>query len=149
MPTVLKAESIIEKLNDLIELDFDAIAAYKAAIDRLENPAYRNKLKEFLADHERHVRALSEAVQAEGGTPPRSGDFKKVLTKGQVVIADLGEDKHILKAMKMNEDQTNKKYEKAVAEGFPNGSQSAIENGLADERRHREWIETTLASISK
>lgn len=148
MSNVLDSDTIVKNLDNLIELDYDAIAAYKEAVDRLESPAFKTRLKEFLGDHERHVEVLSELVRAEGGTPPKSGDFKKILTKGQVVLADLGDDKAILKAMKVNEEQTNSKYEKAVEEGFPNHIQSLLEQGLADERRHREWITEAIDTLS-
>jgi uncharacterized protein (TIGR02284 family) len=137
-------DSVIEKLTDVVELDYDAIAAYKAAIERLESADYKAKLKEFLADHERHVRDLGEAIRRVGGNPPKGGDAKKILTKGQVVIAGLAGDKAILKAMKMNEDQTNSMYEDAVKDDYPEDIHALLEDGLADERRHRAWIENTV-----
>lgn len=148
MTTTLSTEDIAKNLSNLVELDFDAIAAYKAAIERLENPTYKAKLTEFLGDHERHIRELSDVVRTAGGTPPDSGDAKKILTKGKVVIADMGGDKAILKAMKSNEDQTNAKYEKAVDENYPLEAQTVLQGGLADERRHRAWIELTLTELS-
>jgi uncharacterized protein (TIGR02284 family) len=134
---VQKKDSIIEKLTDVVELDYDAIAAYKAAIERLESADYKAKLKEFLSDHERHVRDLSEAIRGMGGNPPKGGDAMKILTKGQVVIAGLAGDKAILKAMKLNEDQTNSMYEDAVKDNYPEDIHALLQDGLADERRHR------------
>jgi uncharacterized protein (TIGR02284 family) len=144
MKSVQKKDSIIEKLTDVVELDYDAIAAYKAAIERIDSADYKAKLKEFLADHERHVRDLSEAIRRIGGNPPKGGDAMKILTKGQVVIAGLAGDKAILKAMKMNEDQTNSMYEDAVKENYPEDIHALLQDGLADERRHRAWIENTV-----
>lgn len=140
----LNADSIIKKLTDVVELDYDAVAAYKEAIDRLDDGAAKAKLREFQRDHERHISDLSEVIRKEGGTPPDSGDFKKVLTKGKVQLADLAGDDAILKAMKTNEDQTNDKYESMVKEDFPNHIRTLLKRGLEDERRHRAWIETTL-----
>lgn len=148
MNTNVDSKTVIKDLNNLIELDYDAIAAYEAAIERLDNSDYKAKLTEFLGDHKRHIEELGGAVKAEGGTPEESGDAKKILTKGQVVIANLGGDDAILKAMKMNEDQTNSKYEKAVEKGYPEPVQALLRKGLADERRHRAWIESTLELIS-
>ncbi|MBS0184905.1 MAG: DUF2383 domain-containing protein [Proteobacteria bacterium] len=48
-----------DALKSLLELDYDAIEAYKAAIERLENQTYKDKLTEFQEDHERHVEELS------------------------------------------------------------------------------------------
>lgn len=148
MNTTLDSNTVIKDLNNLVELDYDAIAAYEAAIERLDSPDYKAKLTDFLGDHQRHIQELGTAIQREGGTPEESGDAKKVLTKGQVVIANLGGDDAILKAMKRNEDQTTDKYEKAVEKGYPEHIQSLLERGLADERRHKSWIESTLNLMS-
>ncbi|MDQ2078513.1 DUF2383 domain-containing protein [Marinimicrobium sp. ABcell2] len=147
MSTATQSDVMIKSLNNVIQMDFDAIAAYRAAIERVETIEYKAKLLEFLVDHERHVAELSEVVRAEGGTPPDRGDFRQFLTKGQVVIANLGGDITILKAMRMNEDQTNKKYEHASIEDFPEHIHTLLLNGLADERRHRAWIRATLEQL--
>lgn len=142
------AEKIAKHLNDLIELDYDAVAAYDAAIERLENPDYEIKLREFRDDHLAHVEKLGELVQAQGQKPASSSDMKKILTKGQVVLGGLVGDGAILEAMKLNEDQTNTMYENEAAKDFPPEVHQALEKGLADERRHRAWIQKTLADIA-
>ncbi|MDO8862065.1 DUF2383 domain-containing protein [Haliea sp. E1-2-M8] len=147
MTTVMDSKQIISDLGDLIELDYDAIAAYQAAIERLDTAAYREKLTEFLGDHERHVKELGEAVRKEGGSPPTKGDAMKILTKGKVVLADLLGDAAILKAMRANEEVTNKKYETAVEKGYAEHIQALLRKGLADERRHKGWIETTVEKL--
>jgi uncharacterized protein (TIGR02284 family) len=144
MRNVQKKDTIIEKLSDVVELDFDAIEAYNAAIERLEKSDYKTQLRKFLADHERHVKELSEVIRREGGDPPTSGDIKQILTKGQVVIGGLAGDQAILKAMKMNEEQTNSMYEDMVNEDFPEDVHRILQSGLEDERRHRQWLINTI-----
>lgn len=144
MRNVQKKDTIIEKLSDVVELDFDAIEAYKAAIERLEKSDYKTTMRKFLADHERHVKDLSEVIRREGGDPPKSGDLKQILTKGQVVIGGLAGDQAILKAMKMNEEQTNSMYEDMVNEDFPEDVHKLLQDGLEDERRHRQWLINTI-----
>jgi len=142
---LLNEADVNKKLHNLIELDYDAIAAYRAAIDRIEDTAYKSKLVEFMGDHERHVTEFSGIIHKQGGTPPDSGDFKQVLTGGKVKIADtVGGDEAILKAMLANEEQTNSKYESMVEEKFPAPVLKLLEKGLADERGHRAWIKSAL-----
>lgn len=146
--TEMKPEDVIKKLNNVIELDYDAIAAYKAAIERLDDMQFKQQLAAFMEDHQNHITALSESVRLEGGNPADSGDMKQILTKGKVVIAELGGDDAILKAMKMNEEVTNKTYEEMVEEPFPGAIKLILQNGLADERRHRAWLDATIEKIS-
>jgi hypothetical protein len=144
MTTATDSKELISDLSDLIELDYDAIAAYKIAIERLEKTSYKRKLTEFLGDHERHVVDLGKAVRKEGGTPPTEGGAMQIMTTGKVVLAELFGDEAILKAMLANEGVTNTKYEEAAATGYPVPIGALVRKGLADERRHKDWLAITL-----
>jgi uncharacterized protein (TIGR02284 family) len=143
----------LQRINDLIHLDSDAIEAYEAAIERLEDAQDRAKLGEFLADHRRHVHELRELVVALGGKPVHGADVKRYLTKGKVVLGSLAGDRAVLLAMKSNEDDTNAAYERAISrDGDDPQIRPLLEKNLADERRHRAWIERRLgvyASIER
>lgn len=141
-----KEVEVTRLLCDLIELDFDAIEAYQAAVDRLDDFMTQQQLRAFMADHERHVRELSEFVSRSGAAPPTKGDFKRILTKGKVVIGQLVGDRGILMAMKSNEDDTNRAYEHAVRRhDLSTELRELLQRNLSDERRHRAWIEDRLS----
>jgi hypothetical protein len=77
---------------------------------------------------------------------PTKGDFKRILTKGKVVIGQLVGDRGILMAMKSNEDDTNRAYEQAVRRhDLSTELRELLQRNLSDERRHRAWIEDRLA----
>jgi rubrerythrin len=149
MVTHVGTEADVDDLvEDLIKLDFAAIEAYDAAIKRLSNEEYKRKLDEFRDDHQEHTRVLGAWMRDQGRDPPDSGGAKQLLTSGKVVIAGLAGDKQILKAMKTNEDDTNTAYERAVNhEDVDEELRMVFEKNLSDERRHRAWIEATLATL--
>jgi uncharacterized protein (TIGR02284 family) len=134
------------RLNKLIELDFDAIEAYEAAIVRLSDASDAEQLRLYMGDHEEHTRNLADLVIGLGGIAATKADFKRVLTKGKVVIAGLGgNNAAVLKAMKSNEDDTNRAYERALSqEGLPSYVVDVLQKNLADERRHRTWMEERI-----
>ena|SRR5579884_819595 len=133
-------------LHQVIELDYDAVEAYRAAIARLEDADAKAALTGFMGDHERHVREVGDHLRAMGGEPPTGADAKRVLTQGKVVIAGLLGDRAILVAMKTNEDDTNTAYERVSARNDTSSELKALLNAnLEDERRHRRWIEQRLA----
>ncbi len=141
-------QDLNELLEKLIELDFDAIAAYDAAIARISNETIKARLADFKADHLRHTRDLGKVLQESGRRPPTEADAKAVLTKGKVVIAGLGGDEAVLRAMKSNEDDTNTAYERAVQNpSAPASVRELFRSALADERRHREYIEQQLSTM--
>lgn len=148
MVTTVGTESTLEELvTDLVKLDEAAIEAYESAIERLENAAYRQQLTSFRSDHVEHTRVLGEWLRARQHDAPRGGGLKEPLAKGKVVLAGLMGDKQILQAMKTNEDDTNTAYERAVNHREADGVRATFERNLADERRHRAWMESTVARL--
>lgn len=149
MVTTVGTESnVLDLLEDLIKLDYDAIAAYEAAISRLDGKTFIAEMTAFRDDHVRHTQNLGALLGPMGRTPPTEGDAKAMLTKGKVLLADLLGDKAILQAMKTNEDDTNTAYERAVKHADVDmTTRQVLERNRADEARHRSWIEQTLATL--
>lgn len=139
-------DDFVDALRALCELDFDAILAYEAAIERLDNPEFKIKLREFCEDHRRHTREINELLTKHAHEAVEGADStKSLLAKGKVVLADMVGDNAILKAMKTNEDDTNTAYERLVNHANKwLDAELILNNGLADERRHREWIERNI-----
>ena len=139
---------VVDLLIDLVKLDYDAIDAYNSAIQKLKDKSIADQLRSFRDDHERHTKNLRPFIQDLGGKAPTSGDMKALLTTGKVAMASLMGDKAILFAMKTNEDDTNTAYERATHhQGKSAELQKVLNSNLADERRHRAWIEQTLKKM--
>lgn len=145
--TVATASDIIDMLNDLIQLDYNAIHAYDAAIARIDDVEHQRQLAEFKEDHERHTRELDSVIRGLRGKPVNGAIISHVVTAGKVVLADMMGDQAVLKAMKTNMDDTNKAYERAAGRrDLPPEAVPVIQAALGDERRHREWFEKTIAA---
>lgn len=135
-------------LKELVRLDFDAIEAYDAAIERLDNPGDAEKLSEFRQDHVRHTENLGSILRNLNEEVPDGPDLKRVLTEGKVVIAGLGGDKAVLRAMQANEKVTNTAYEKALqANGTDAATRETLQHNLDDERRHKAWIDARIEEL--
>lgn len=130
-------------LKELVELDYDAVEAYEAAINRLENTAYIEKLTDFKNDHLRHIKDLTDLLKKHNEEAPTGPSMvKQWLAKGKVVLANLAGDEAILSAMNSNEIDTNTAYE--TMDNRKDKWDDAVEiikQGLADEKRHKEWLE--------
>ena len=148
MTTLVGTQSDLNSLlKNLIELDYDAIEAYDAAISRVKSEAYRAKLTEFRDDHQRHTVTLSRVLRDSGQEPPSGPDLKRILTQGKVIVAGLAGDRAILFAMKTNETDTNVAYERATTNDVvPPTVKELLRQNLADERRHRAWMEEQLGN---
>ncbi|WP_395813834.1 ferritin-like domain-containing protein [Archangium minus] len=135
---------MLERLNDLIALDYDAVGAYAAAIDRIDVESLRMSLREFQQDHMRHIRELSQVVTALGGTPRRAPDMKGVVLKGFTAITSMMGTEAALQAMRGNEVLTNRTYRMALDEDWSPEARVIIERNFSDEQRHLAFIEDAL-----
>jgi rubrerythrin len=133
-------------INSLLELEYDAIAAYEVAIERLEAQNSKKALEGFLADHRRHVKDLTVLAHHYTQKVAGKADAKQILTTGKVKLGALIGDRAILMAMITNEQDTNTAYERAINhEGFEADMITLLKKNLADERRHREWLQKAVA----
>ncbi|MGK3994979.1 PA2169 family four-helix-bundle protein [Sorangium sp. So ce1024] len=138
------ARDVIEVLNDLIQLDRDAIASYDQAIDACEHAQIREMLGRFRDDHARHVVDLSAHVASIGGVPAQTRDLKGKIIEGFTAITSMG-DQSALLAMRGNEELTNRLYQAALDEGLTTEARAIVERNHGDERRHLAWIKDALS----
>lgn len=144
MATLVGTQGNFERaLKELVELDYDAVEAYEAAISRLENEEYKKTLRGFKDDHQRHIEEVSALLKKHDTEPPTGPDMSKQwLAKGKVVLANLVGNHAILTAMRSNEDDTNTAYERmnAHVEKWEDVG-DILRRGLEDEKRHKAWFE--------
>jgi uncharacterized protein (TIGR02284 family) len=134
----------IERLNDLIQHDCDAIAAYEAAIERIDVESIRARLREFQSDHRRHVADLSAQVQRLGGTPRQRPGARGFVLEGFTAITSLMGTEAALRAMQGNEKLANSGHANALRLDWPEELRTLIERNLRDEQRHLFYIEDAL-----
>jgi rubrerythrin len=138
---------LIAELNDLLQLDFDAIAAYTVAIGRVESVTYRETLEGFRRDHERHVRELSELVRAQGGTPVEGPHVPTGTFKLAVQGAGVGSDRSLILAFKANEGQSVEKYRRHADRPHAPKVREVLERAARDEEKHYEWAVSRLKRL--
>jgi uncharacterized protein (TIGR02284 family) len=135
---------MIDRLNNLIALDYDAARAYEAAIQRIEARHLIERLRSFQVDHERHIQELGGVVKGLGGKPRAGPDLKGFLIQGFTAITSEMGDEAALKAMQGNEKLTTKTYSDALADDWPDQIRKLISNNYSDEQRHLAFIEEAL-----
>lgn len=142
-------QAIIETLNSLIQLDFDAVKTYEQALDRVVDPEVEDDLEAFLADHERHITDLAEVIRGLGGAPKEvSRDFKGILLEGMTALRSVTGTLGALKAMRMAEKLTNSTYDSALALDLPGHVRAVVMVNREDERRHLSVIATHIERLS-
>jgi ElaB/YqjD/DUF883 family membrane-anchored ribosome-binding protein len=139
-------QEVLDGLNDLLQLDHDAVAAYDVAISKLEDRDHADQIAGYRRDHERHIRELNELVARLGGTPANhphaTGPFKTALQS----LGGLAGDKGLLMAFRTNELQVRTKYDGYASKAmlWPPDVKRIIDGAALDEERHYAWVAGVL-----
>lgn len=132
----------IEQLDRLIQLEYDTMAAYRAAMDRVHDTASRGELELFFDDHDETARALKSCV-ARYGADAHRGDLERAWKKGSRVIDRAHGDVAVLGALADLEGEVHRAYERAQAnlrQVADAPLASVITAALAEEEQHRQWL---------
>ncbi|HEV7591126.1 MAG TPA: DUF2383 domain-containing protein, partial [Longimicrobium sp.] len=139
-------QEVLDGLNDLLQLDHDAIAAYDVAIAKLEDRDHADQIAGYRRDHERHVRELNELVARLGGTPANhphvTGPFKTALQS----LGALAGDRGLLMAFRTNELAVRTRYDAYASRAmlWPHDVKRTIDGAALDEERHYAWVADVL-----
>ena len=139
---------LVAELNDLLKLDHDAVQAYTLAIRSLENESYKETLRQFRGDHERHIEEPTQLIRAHDGLPIQlphlpTGAFKLAVQ----AVASVGSDRAILTAFKANERQVRDKYRRAARAVHTADVTTVLARAAEDESRHYAWALETLEDL--
>jgi rubrerythrin len=142
-------ERVLDGLNDLLQLDHDAIGAYEVAMQKLEDRDLAAQIAGFLRDHERHVRSLNELIASLGGIPKNEPHATAPLKQALQAAGGIAGDRGLMMAWKTNEGAVRTKYDgyarRAAQEGWPADVKRVVDENALDEERHFEWARTVLA----
>ncbi len=149
-PTQTLDAATIAELNDLLELDHDALASYALTMRELQNATYRDTVSRYRRDHERHADELTALIGKYGGQPiaaPHPSSLDKLAMQA---IGDIGGgDTPVLVAFRANERQARDKYARAAerAGAWPSDVQTFVHGAARDEQRHYDWADMTVQAL--
>jgi len=139
---------LLAELNDLLQLDHDAVQAHTVAIENLRSEPFRSTLRTFRGDQQRHIAELTRLVQARGGKPVELPDMPTGMFKlGLQKAAAAGGDRELLLAFKAIEGQVRDRYRRAAADALPAEVSAVLRHNAADEERHYAWAMQALESL--
>lgn len=137
---------VIEGLNDLLQLDHDAVGAYEIAIEKLQDRDHADQIAGFKRDHERHIRQLNELIAELGGTPVNEPHATAPLKQALQSLGGMAGDRGVLISWRANELLVRTKYDSYAsrANAWPPHVKRAIDQNALDEERHFEWVTQVL-----
>ena len=145
----VKETLLTTQLNDLLQLDVDAVQAYALTIRQLESRMRKQTVRRYQADHRRHIAELKRLIQSHGGASIAvshipTGPFKLAMQ----AIGSFGDDKAVLLAFKTNERQGRDKYRRAaMGRGLARDVARVLKRAARDEERHYRWADKELQKL--
>ena len=138
----------IATLNDLLQLDHDAVGVYGIAIHATTDESRRETLREFRTDHERHIEEITRLIQDRGGKPIQAPHLPTSVFKLAIQKAGtLGGETALLLAFKANERQSRDKYRRAAEDSDDLEVADVLARAADDEIRHYDWAARTLQEL--
>jgi hypothetical protein len=142
----LTEEACVVTLETLFMEECDALEAYDAAIKRLKDPHYRANLLSFMEDHHKTMEDLVILLRIHGLYMPSSPSLtSQFMAKWQMLLANLGGDKAILRALQHHEEAIKQTYEQADARQllWPD-AKNIVTYALAHTNSHDAWFQDVL-----
>jgi hypothetical protein len=149
MKNSVKETLLTTTLNDLLQLDVDAVQAYALVLRQLESKVRKDTVRRYQSDHRRHITELKRLIRAHGGAPIEvshvpTGPLKLAMQ----AMGSVGSDRAVVMAFKTNERQGRDKYRRAAAtRGLPSDVARVLRRGARDEERHYRWAEKQLEQL--
>lgn len=145
---MMQGQKLVELLSELIQLDIDAVEAYREAVEGVEDDIMRKRLESFAQNHLDHIDMLSQEVENAGGQPPQlSKDLKGLLIKGFAALRSTTGTRGALKALQTAEELTVKGYGNAVSQDVPGAVKALLRKFFSDERNHLDYIRKNLQAL--
>jgi hypothetical protein len=145
----VKNTLLTTQLNDLLQLDVDAVQAYALTIRQLESKVRKQTVRRYQTDHRRHIAELKRLIKAHGGAAVAvshipTGPFKLAMQ----AIGSFGDDRAVVLAFKTNERQGRDKYRRvAMGRGLPREVARVLKRAARDEERHYRWAAKELEKL--
>lgn len=135
-------DRIVSLATDACLADLDAIDAYDAALDRIEDAGMVRVLRGCLEDHQRHLVELSELLVSVDAQLPMQGIIDHLLCTARMLVGNLGGDGGVLLALRSREAEAWATYERlAKSTGLPPEVRELLRRHAREERRHLGLVE--------
>jgi hypothetical protein len=134
-------ERVVGLLNHLIQIDQDALEAYRNAATRLDEAEDRRDLQDLIRGTEDRLDRLCTWVNRLGGSTPSRRNFEAKLAGRMVAASAWLGDHAMLGSLLAVVDRAHEHYQRAVThQGSPPDVMRLLQAGLDEQATHRDWL---------
>lgn len=135
----------VAKLDELFRYELAARKAYQDVIDQIEETDKKEKINEFLKQHEEHIKSLSDVLtKLTGERPNETRDVSGVLLGAYATVRKITGQKGALEALHTAEKGINDKYEEVLKHSFSEDIKKLLTKNYDQEKNHLNVISKWL-----
>ena len=139
--------SACELLEDLMQIDYDAVRAYEHALEHVDDPELHGELERIGHEHQRHLTEMAALIRQLGGHPGEvRRDATGVLLEGMTLLRSVAGPLGALRALRSDEKLLVERYEKAL-DGAPDSMLALASRHWHDECRHLALLDRHIARL--
>ncbi len=135
-------------LNELIEVEYDALSGSRAAAARLQNLESRTQVREIAESHACRVAQVSEMVRDLGGAAWTSACQTLVFSKAKVVFAQSGGNRAVLRALRDSERGIVAAYALVLLRPLAARVAMVLEANQRTALGHFQWLDARIVESS-
>jgi rubrerythrin len=142
-------DSDLNLLVALAEMEAEVAEAYRIAAEHTDEVHFRTKLEEFRGDHLRHLERINDLLD-DAGVAEVSTELDEQSSAITMLAASMGVMgvRASLLTMWSNESLTHATYKAVLELPFLDDVGRLLEEHLADEQRHIEWLTEQQAHVA-
>jgi hypothetical protein len=141
----MEKNDLIKELQELAQVDIDAVHTYNRVLDQISDEIVHSRLTSFRDNHINHIVAVSDQIRALGAEPPElEKDFKGYVIDAFAALSVSVGMKSAMRALKTVESITNRYYGNSISKNIPSDLKELLRKHFSDEKIHLEYIENNL-----
>ncbi|MGA2400485.1 MAG: ferritin-like domain-containing protein [Syntrophobacteraceae bacterium] len=138
----LTGAEMADRLNSLVQVDIDAVHAYRQVMPLMGPGRVKDQLIRFQQDHERHIDQLSAVVRALDSEPPvLVTDVEGLHIQGFAAIGGATKPQSATEAVRAVEELANRLYRESCALDFTPNIKELVRRNYGEEQRHLRYLE--------
>jgi len=139
--------SATELLEDLMQIDYDAVRAYEQALEHVDDVELHGQLERIRAEHQRHLTEMAALLRQLGHEPREiRRDATGMLLEGMTLLRSVTGTLGALGALRTDEKHLCDRYQEALDKA-PDSVLALVSRQWHDECRHLAIIDRNIARI--
>jgi bacterioferritin (cytochrome b1) len=144
----MKANDVIDLLNEDLHLEWNAVLIYRAHVDAIREPEIAQGLTKIMVVEERHAAELAQRIEELGGRPEAMDQFTTASGRAIATTSRFARTAQMLHLDLDEEERAAESYRRHIAAITDDEVTIAmLRRHLRDEEAHARWLAERIVAL--